>query len=87
MVKTTVNREYASLGADLTSTNMSEGYITCHKSKARSTMHGAEEHNVLPLQTITSDDNVEALAGSAVTLSLLFPPTDNSTTQNLARAQ
>ena len=45
-------------------------------------MHRAEENNMLPLQTITSDDNEEILAGAAATLSLLSPTTDNSTCQN-----
>ena len=77
MVHTIVNRELASLGADLTSTHVSKGYVTCCKSEINSAIHGAEENNVLPLQTITSDGNEEALAGVAVALGLLSPSTDN----------
>ena len=49
-------------------------------------MHGAKENNVLPSQTITSDENEEALAGTATTLSLISHPTDNSTSQNLSQS-
>ena len=38
---------------------------------------------MLPLQTITSDDNEEVLAGIATALSLLTPPTNNSASKNL----
>ena len=79
IVQAKVNRELASLGADLTSIDMNKGYITCSKSKASSVMHGAKENNVLPLQTITSGDNDEALAGAATTLSLPSPSMDSST--------
>ena len=44
-------------------------------------MYETEENNVLPLQTITSDGNEEALAGAATKLSPLSPSTDNSTIQ------
>ena len=81
-----VNRELAILGVDLTSTYMSKGYITCSKSKASSVMHEVEENNVLPSETLISDDNEEALAGAATTLNLLSPPTDNSTSQNLCQS-
>ena len=84
MVLAKVNRECASLGADLTSTDMSEGYVTYSKSKASSVMHGTEENNVLPSQTINSDDKEGNLAGTVTTLSLLYPPTDNSASQNLS---
>ena len=61
MAQAKVNSKLALFGAGLTSTDMSEGYITCSKSKINSAIHEAEEINVLPLQTITSDDNEEAL--------------------------
>ena len=83
MVQAKVNRELAGLGADLTSADMSESYITCSK-KASSAMHWAEENNVLPSQTIASDNNEEALDCEATTLCLLSPPPDNSTSQNLS---
>ena len=85
MVQEKVNRELASLGADLTSTGMSEGYITFSKSKASLAMHGAAENIVLPIQTITSYDSEKALAGAATALGLLTPPTDNSISQNLSQ--
>ena len=77
MAQAKVIRELASLGTDLTSTDMSDGYLTQSKSRASSMKHGAEENNVLPSQTITSDDNEEDLASAATALSLLSPPTDN----------
>ena len=86
MVQAKVNRELASWGAALTSTNMSDGYIIYSKPKASSAMHEVEESNVLPPETITNDDNEEALAGAATTLSLLSPPTDSSATQNLSQS-
>ena len=67
---------------DQTSTDMSEGYITHSKSRIYSASQGTEENNVLPLQTMTSDDNEEALAGAAAALSLLSP-TDNSASKNI----
>ena len=75
------NRDLGHLGAFLTSTNISKGYITCSISKGSSSMHWVEENNVLPLQTI---DNEEDLTGAATILSLLTAPTDNSTSQNLS---
>ena len=86
MVQAKVNRELASLGADLSSSDMNEGYITCSKSKINSVIHGAEENNVLPSQTMTSNDNKETLAGAAITMSLLSPPTDNSASKNLSQS-
>ena len=84
MLQVKVNRELTNLGADLTSTDMSEGYVTQSKPKNNSTIHGAEENNVLPLQTITSDDNEEPLAGTATTLSVFLPPPNNSASENLS---
>ena len=60
MAQAKANRKLTSLEADLTSTDMSEGYITCSRSKAGTAMHGAEKNNVLPSQAITSSDNEEA---------------------------
>ena len=71
MVQSKVNRKLAYLGADLTNTSMSEGYVTQSKSKNNSPIHGAGENNLLPLQIITSDDGLETLAGAAATVSLL----------------
>ena len=48
-------------------------------------MHEVGENNVLPSQAITQNDNEEALAGAATTLSLLSLPTDNSSNQNLSQ--
>ena len=67
----------ANLGADITSNNISKGYIEHGKSKINSAIHGTEENNMHPSQTTTSDDNEEALAGAATTFSELSPPTDN----------
>ena len=80
-----VNRELRKVGANLTCTDMSEGCITWHNSKIDSEIYGAEENNVLPLQTITSDDYEEALAGAPTTLNLLSPPPDNSASENLSQ--
>ena len=83
MAPAKMNRDLANMGADLTSTDMSEGYVTQSKSKSNSTICGAEENNLLPSQTTISDDNEEVLAGAATTLSLLSPPTNNSASENL----
>ena len=74
------------LGVDLTSTDVSKGYKTCSKSKINLASQGMEENNVLPSQTMTSDDNEEALAGAVIMLSLLSPPTDNSASENLSQS-
>ena len=81
MVQAEVNRELACLGADLSSPDMSKGYIIWSKSKVSS---GAEENNVLSLHTITNDDNEEALTGAATALSIFSVLTDNSTSWNLS---
>ena len=69
-----------SLGVDLTSTNVHEGHLTCSKSKADSMVQDTEENNVLQWEPCCND-NEDALAGAATTLSLLSPPTDNSNNQ------
>ena len=84
MVQSKVNRELVNFGGDLTSTNMNEGSVTQIKSKNNLTIHGAEESDLLPLQTITSDYNEEALAVAATTLSLDLPHTSNSASENLS---
>ena len=84
MVQEKVNRELANLGADMTSKDMSKD-VTWSKSKNNSIIHGAGENN-LPLQTITSDNNEEALAGAAAAMSLLSPPTKNSACENLSQS-
>ena len=45
MVQAQVNRGLISLDADLTSTDVNEGYITCSKSKINSTMQDAGINN------------------------------------------
>ena len=74
------------MGDNLTSTDKSEGYVTHSKSKINSVIHGIGEDNVMLLQTITSEDNEEALAGAATALSLLSPPTDNLAHENLSQS-
>ena len=86
MMQVKSNRELANLGADLTSTDMTKGYITCIKSKINPAIQGAGENNMLSPLTVTSDDNEEALAGAAATLSPLSPPTDNSASENLSQS-
>ena len=87
MVQAKVNREWESLGADLTSTDIIEGYIAYSKSKASSVMCWAEENNMLPLQTITSDNNEEALVSAAAALSLLLPLLTTQPARIIARVQ
>ena len=79
-----VNRDVASLGADLTSTGVNKDYITCSKYQINSTVQDTEVNNMLPLMAPTNNDNEEILAGAATTLSLFVPPTNNSNSQNLA---
>ena len=55
MAQAKVNRELEYLRADLTSTDMSKGYVTQSKLKNTSAIHWAEENTVLPSQTITSN--------------------------------
>ena len=78
MVQAKVNRKLASLGANLTSTDVNEGYIACSKSIINSMVQDTEDNNVLPLQEPTHNDNKDALADAATTLSLLSAPNDNS---------
>ena len=86
MAQAKLNRELASLGADLMSTDASEGYIACSKLKINSASQGTGENNVPLLQTMTSDDNEEALTGTSTAWSLLSSPTDNSTSENLSQS-
>ena len=53
-----------------------------YKLKNNSAIHGKEENNLLPSQTITGADSEEALASPRVTLTLLSPPTNNSASDN-----
>ena len=80
-----VNRELASLEADLTSTDVSKGYVIHSKSKINSASQGMEENNVLLSQTMTSDNGKEALAHAATALSLFSPSTDNLAMENLSQ--
>ena len=82
LVQAKVNRELTSLGADITSTDVHEGYLTCSKSKVNSTEQETEENNALPWKQCCND-NKDALAVAAITLSLLCPLTDNSNCQQL----
>ena len=77
------NRELPGLGADLTSTDVNEGYIKHIKSKTNSMVPDTETNNVLPPQEPAHNDNDDALAGAAAALSLLLPPTDNSNGQHI----
>ena len=86
MVQARVNRELASLRADLTSTDVNEGYITYRKSKINSTVQATEENNVLLPQEPAHNENNSVLAGAATALSLLSPPTDNSNSQDINKS-
>ena len=52
---------------------------TQHKvnKKSNSSLHGAGENNLLPWQTINSDQSEVALAGAATTLSLVLAHKNN----------
>ena len=82
MVQAKVNRQLTNLGDDLTSIDVHKGYLTCSKSKVNSTVPDTEENNILPWGPC-HNDNKDALAGTAATLSLFSPPTDNSNSQQL----
>ena len=73
----------ASLGADLTSSDANESYITCSKLNINSTVQDIEENNVLPLQEPVHNDNHDASVGAATALSLLCPTIGNSNSQHL----
>ena len=74
------------LGAYLTSTDLSDGYVTPSKLKNNSTIW--EEENDMPLlQTITVNDNEEALAGATTTLSILSPPIKTQPVRILVKVQ
>ena len=74
------------MGTDLSSTEIGEDYVIWSKLKNNSTICRVEENDLLPLQTITSDDNEEAFAGAATILSLLSSPTNNSASENLSQS-
>ena len=78
IVQAKVNQELATLGTDLTCTDVNEGYITSSKSKINSTVQDAEENNVLPPQEPAHNDNNHAF-GTIV--NLISPPTDNCNSQ------
>ena len=78
-----INRELASLGADLTRTDVNEGYIACSKSKINSTVQDTEENNVLTPQKPAHNYTNTAYMGAPAALSLLSPPTDNSNSQHI----
>ena len=48
-------------------------------------LHGPEENNLLPSQTINSDHSEESLTGATTTLSLLSPHKNNSICMNLSK--
>ena len=75
-----VNRELTSVRANLTSTNVHEGYLIHCKLKINSTLQDTEESNVLQWEPCHNDNEV-ALASAAAALSLLSLPTDNSNHQ------
>ena len=83
MAQVKANRKLASLGADLLSTDVSKGYITCIKTKISSAVQNAEENNVLASQGITNNDNEGALTGAVIALSLLSPLLTSQTTRIL----
>ena len=80
MVQAKINRELASLGADLTSTRC---YIIHSKSKINSTGQDTEKNNVLLLWEPPHNNYNNALRGAATSLSLLSPHTDNSISQHI----
>ena len=86
MAQANVNRELTGLGANLTSTDVYKGNLTCSQSKVNSTVQDTEKNNVLPWEPYHNDTK-DALAGAAATLSLLTPPTDNSNSQQLNNSQ
>ena len=73
------------MGADLTSTDINKGYITCSKSNINSMVQHTEENNVLPPQGPTNNDTEEELAGVATTLSHTFSSPNNLSSQQLTR--
>ena len=83
MVQAKSNRDLASLGADLASSDVNEGYRTCSKTKGNSRVQDTEKNNVLPPQEPSHNYNDGALVGAATVLSLLFPTTDTSNSQHI----
>ena len=73
------------MGADLTSTDVNEGYIKHIKFKINSEVQHAAENNMPLSQGITNNSNEEALASAATSLSLFSPPIDNSNSYNLSQ--
>ena len=85
MAQSKVNRELDDVRGSLTNIDINVGYVTESKLKSNSPLHGVGENNLLPLQTINSDQNEEALVGVSTTISLHSPPKDNSTNTNLSQ--
>ena len=71
MVQSKINREFINLRADLTNNNINKGNATQSQSKYHAPLCGAGQNNLLPSQTIPSDNNEEALAGATTRASLL----------------
>ena len=80
MVKAKANETLTILGADVTSTDVHEGYPTHIKSKVNSSVKDTGEINVLQWEPC-GNNNDDALAGAAAPLSLLSSPTDSSNSQ------
>ena len=53
MMQAEVNKKLENLKGDLTSTDMTEGYVTWGKSKNNAMICGAGENNLFQSQTIT----------------------------------
>ena len=85
MAQAKIDRELTGLGADLTSTDVHAGYLTCSKSKVHSVLQDTEENSVPPPQESCHNDKEATLSVAATTLSLLSPPPDNPTVNDLTR--
>ena len=80
MVQAKASGELTSLGVDLTNTNMHKEYLTHSKSQINFMVQDTEENNVPQWEpcVIVNDDS---LAGAAIALCLLSPPTNNSNSE------
>ena len=86
MAEPKVNRELVNLGVNFTDIDINKGYAIPKISKGNSPLNGAGKDNLLPLQTINSDQSEEALAGATTALShLSLPHENNSTGTNLSQ--
>ena len=85
MAQSKVNSELASLGVSFTDIDKHKRYATQSKLKVNSPLHRVGENNLLPSETMNSNQNEEAVTAAAAMMNLLLPSNNNSTNSNFSQ--